>query len=153
MEEKQLDKRHSVLLIEDSGDDFEAVRRAFKKSGGEPVIEHAWTAEEAIEFLRTSPSAKDVGLVLLDLNMPGIGGRKGLEIIKQDENLRKIPVVVLTTSNYQEDIKMCYGLGANTYIQKPLDFDSMVNVIRNVRTYWLETAVLPAVNYPGVRPI
>jgi two-component system, response regulator len=135
-------KPAAILVVEDSMDDFEAVKRAFRKTGLAKAPDHVMSGEEAMAYLRgganTNPS-----LILLDLNMPGMGGRKALEAIKQDAALRQIPVVILTTSNHEADISSCYALGANTYIQKPVDFDVLCHAISKVKEYWLDTAVLP----------
>lgn len=139
---EQVERPLPILVVEDSEDDMEAVSRAFKKTGITNSIEHAWTAEEALEFLR-SPKNPRPCLILLDLNMPGMGGRRALEIIKKDTAIMDVPVVVLTTSNYEADIETCYALGANTYIQKPLNFEDLCASIRNVTEYWLGTALLP----------
>ena len=83
------------------------------------------------------------GLILLDLNMPGLDGRKTLEIIKQNQALKKIPVVILTTSDDERDVKACYELGANTYVQKPVDFDGLIAAVKRLKQYWFEIALLP----------
>jgi two-component system response regulator len=83
------------------------------------------------------------GIILLDLNMPGLDGRKTLEIIKRTQQLRSIPVVILTTSNDERDVQACYDLGANTYIQKPVDFDGLISAIKRLKEYWFEIALLP----------
>ena len=131
-----------VLVAEDSLDDFEATQRAFRKAGLDRKIEHLKSGEEVIAYLRT-PGNSWPSLILLDLNMPGMGGRKALELIKKDDNLKDIPVVVLTTSNYDADVRMCYALGANTYVQKPVDYDALSASIRCIKEYWLDTALLP----------
>lgn len=131
-----------VLVAEDSLDDFEATQRAFRKAGLDRKIEHLKSGEEVITYLRT-PGKSWPSLILLDLNMPGMGGRKALEIIKKDDALKDIPVVVLTTSNYDADVRMCYALGANTYVQKPVDYDALSASIRCIKEYWLDTALLP----------
>jgi two-component system response regulator len=131
-----------VLIVEDSIDDFEATQRAFRKAELESPIEHLLSGESLISFLRT-PGNPWPSLILLDLNMPGMGGRKALEIIKKDETLKDIPIVVLTTSNYDADVRLCYAAGANTYVQKPVDFDVLSMAIRHIKEYWLETALLP----------
>jgi two-component system response regulator len=131
-----------VLVVEDSIDDFEATQRAFCKAGLSNPIVHMLSGEDALAYLRT-PANTWPALILLDLNMPGMGGRKMLEVLKQDHALKDIPVVVLTTSNYDADVRMCYSLGANTYVQKPVDFDVLSSSIRHIKEYWLETALLP----------
>jgi two-component system, response regulator len=131
-----------VLVVEDSIDDFEATERAFRKAGLDKKIEHLSSGEAALNYLKT-PGNTWPSLILLDLNMPGMGGRKTLEFIKKDDALKDIPVVVLTTSDYDADVRMCYALGANTYVQKPVDFDALSASIRCIKEYWLDTALLP----------
>ena len=142
MTHKLLPKSQPILIVEDSPDDFEATKRAFSKANLRNRIEHAESGESALAYLRSETTEKP-GLILLDLNMPGLDGRKTLEIIKKTESLRKIPVVVLTTSNDERDVKACYELGANTYIQKPVDFDGLISAIQRLKEYWFEIAVLP----------
>jgi two-component system response regulator len=137
-----------ILVVEDNPDDFEAVKRAFRKAGLSQPPTHAESGEAAVEYLRGKEKGHP-NLVLLDLNMPGIGGRRALEIIKQDEKLRHIPIVVLTTSSYEADVSACYALGANTYIQKPVDYDVLCAAIKKIKEYWLETAVLPPEDQAG----
>jgi two-component system, response regulator len=138
----------SILVVEDSLDDLEAVKRAFRKNDIAVKIEHAVSGEEAMAHLRATDKPRPA-LVLLDLNMPGMGGRKALEAIKGDEKLKQIPVLVLTTSNYEEDILKCYNLGANTYLQKPVDFDELCLAVRKIKEYWFETAMLPPLSRRG----
>jgi len=80
---------------------------------------------------------------LLDLNMPGLDGRRVLEIVKQDQGLRKMPMVVLTTSSDERDVTQCYQLGASTYIQKPVDFDGLIAAVVRIKDYWFGIALLP----------
>lgn len=131
-----------ILIVEDSADDFDATKRAFAKANLRNAIARAKSGEEALAYLRSPESARP-GLILLDLNMPGLDGRKTLEIIKGTEELKKIPVVVLTTSDDERDVKACYALGANTYIQKPVDFDGLIAAIQRLKEYWFEIAILP----------
>jgi two-component system response regulator len=138
-------ERQPILMVEDSEDDFDAAKRAFKKVNLLNPIKHVNSSQEALEYLKSDKNRKP-GLILMDLNMPGIDGRKTLDIIKQDKTLSQIPVVILTTSNDERDIQVCYELGANTYIQKPVDFDSLVYAAQQLKEYWFETAILPRVN-------
>ncbi|MEJ0060419.1 MAG: response regulator [Terricaulis sp.] len=131
-----------ILIVEDSADDFEATKRAFGKANLRNAIAHALSGEEALAYLRSNTEVRP-GLILLDLNMPGIDGRKTLEIIKGTDTMKDIPVVVLTTSDDERDIKACYELGANTYIQKPVDFDGLISAIQRLKEYWFEIAILP----------
>lgn len=138
----RLDMSQPILIVEDSADDFEATKRAFSRANLRNTIVRAETAEEALAYLR-SDTATRPGLILLDLNLPGLDGRRTLEIIKRDAALKSIPVVVLTTSDDERDIAACYELGANTYIQKPVDFDGLISAIRRLKEYWFEIALLP----------
>ncbi|HSZ12013.1 MAG TPA: response regulator [Rhizomicrobium sp.] len=131
-----------ILIVEDSTDDFEATKRAFNKANLHNPIKHVFNGEDALSYLRADALTKP-GLILLDLNMPGLDGRKTLEIIKQTPKLKKIPVVILTTSDDERDVKACYELGANTYIQKPVDFDGLIAAIKRLKEYWFEIALLP----------
>jgi two-component system response regulator len=134
-------KPQPILIVEDSEDDFDATRRAFSKANLFNPIRHAYSGEEALSYLKTADALP--GLILMDLNMPGLDGRKTLEVIKQTQELKKIPVVILTTSDDERDVKGCYELGANTYIQKPVDFDGLIAAIRQLKEYWFEIALLP----------
>lgn len=142
MARKMLHETQPILIVEDSEDDYDATRRAFTKANLRNPIRHAVSGEEALEYLRAASEAKP-GLILLDLNMPGLDGRRTLGIIKQDKALKKIPVVILTTSDDERDIKDCYELGANTYIQKPVDFDGLISALKQLKEYWFEIALLP----------
>jgi two-component system response regulator len=138
----QLHESQPILIVEDSEDDFDATKRAFSKANLRNPIKHAASGEEALSYLRSETTTMP-GLILLDLNMPGMDGRKTLEIIKQNKDFKKIPVVILTTSNDERDIKACYECGANTYIQKPVDFDGLISAIKQLKEYWFEIALLP----------
>lgn len=131
-----------VLVVEDSIDDFEATMRAFSKTNLANPIKHVFSGQEALTYLNDASNPKP-GIILMDLNMPGLDGRKTLEIIKQQVSLKKIPVVILTTSNNEDDVKSCYELGANTYVQKPLDFENLIAAIKQLKEYWFEIAILP----------
>jgi two-component system, response regulator len=139
---KLLPKSQPILIVEDSPDDFEATKRAFSKANLRNEIAHCVSGEDALAYLRSDTCEKP-GIILLDLNMPGLDGRKTLEIIKKTDALKSIPIVILTTSNDERDVQACYGLGANTYIQKPVDFDGLIAAIRRLKEYWFEIALLP----------
>jgi two-component system response regulator len=145
---KLMQETQPILIVEDSDDDFEATKRAFTKANLRNPIDHAYSGEEALAYLKSSTQLKP-GIILLDLNMPGMDGRRTLDIIKQDKNLKKIPVVILTTSDDERDVKACYELGANTYIQKPVDFDGLISAIKQLKEYWFEIALLPKENNNG----
>ncbi len=138
----KLHETQPILIVEDSEDDFYATRRAFTKANLYNPIMRAASGEAALDLLNKRGEAKP-GLILLDLNMPGIDGRRTLEIIKSDSALKAIPVVILTTSADERDIQTCYTLGANTYIQKPVDFDGLIEAMKRLKGYWFEIALLP----------
>lgn len=139
-----------ILIVEDSEDDFETTVRALKRSGklSAPIF-RCDSADDAINFLFhrgnyvDDVAAPRPGLVFLDLNMPGKSGKAVLEAVKGRPETRDIPIVVLTTSTDEKDIRDCYEKGANTYITKSVDLDHFVEVMRRVMEYWFEVAVLP----------
>ena len=143
-----------ILLIEDNPDDVEAVQRSFKKAGIDWPIHWCSTGQDGLDYLKHCGQYALIekvlppALILLDLNMAGIDGRAILEMLKQDKVLRRIPVLILTTSNDARDINRCYELGASTYIQKPVDFNGLVQVAKQIRSYWLTMALLPKVEEP-----
>lgn len=107
--------------------------------------------EELLEYLQKSgryadsESAPRPGMILLDLNMPRMDGREALRIIKGDPELRRIPIIVLTTSKAEEDIYRTYDLGVNSFIIKPVTFDGLVNIMRVLEAYWFEIVEIPPV--------
>ena len=141
----------TILLVEDNVDDYEAAVRSFKAAHLDNPVHWCKTGADALDYLRREgPYAVDPGsprpaLVLLDLNMPGIDGKQVLAIVKQDPALRKIPIVILTTSSDERDVTQCYELGASTYIQKPVDFDGLIAAVSRIKEYWFGVALLPGV--------
>lgn len=136
-----INQSQPILIVDDNDDDVEAALRAFKRTNLKNTIVRATTGAEAIAMLRERRVRP--GLILLDLNMPGLDGRRVLAILKGDEELRRIPVVVLTTSADERDIEQCYQLGANTFIQKPVDLDGLFAAVQRLKDYWFEIALLP----------
>jgi len=138
-----------ILIVEDSAEDFETTLRSFKKSGIKNPIFHCETGDEALDFLNHRGSYADAtkaprpGIILLDLNMPGTDGREILKFIKTEKATRTIPVVVLTTSNDNTDVRRCYEDGANSYIQKPVNLEKLVQAIACLKKYWFEIVILP----------
>lgn len=138
-----------LLLVEDSPEDYEATVRALRKSNLRNPIFHCTDGDDALDYLYQREAYKDPaqaprpGIILLDLNLPGTDGREVLEDIKQDESLRKIPVIVLTTSSDERDIDACYAAGANSYIEKPVDLEGFVRAIQRCKAYWFEVVILP----------
>jgi two-component system response regulator len=139
----------TILLVEDSSDDYEAAIRSFKAAHLDNPVHWCKTGQDALDYLRhegihaQAPAGPKPALILLDLNMPGIDGRKVLAIAKQDPALKKIPIVVLTTSADERDVTQCYELGASTYIQKPVDFDGLIAAVGRIKDYWFGIALLP----------
>ncbi len=141
---------HDILVIEDNDDDFEATERALSKADNvRQPVRRCRDGLEAWQYLQgemaTDPRDRSrlPGLILLDLNMPGLDGRKFLARMKQDEALRPIPVVVMTTSNDSVDVRSCYDAGANTYVCKPVSWSEFNKAITRLREYWFDLAVLP----------
>jgi two-component system, response regulator len=147
--QEQLSESQSILLVEDNQDDYEATCRAFNKANLHNPIVWCKSGRDALDYLRQEGAYKHarrvsrLGLVLLDLNMPGMDGRKTLEAIKQDDALKRIPVIILTTSADERDIAACYQAGANTYVQKPVSFEGLIEAIKRLKAYWFEIALLP----------
>src|SRR5664279_695908 len=146
---EQVTVSQSILMVEDNEDDFEATSRAFRKANLHNPIVWCRSGRDAIDFLKHEGAYKQggeqsrPGIILLDLNMPGMDGRRTLELIKQDNRLKPIPVIVLTTSSDERDIEACYLAGANTYVQKPVTFEGLIEAIKRLRFYWFEIALLP----------
>ncbi len=141
-----------ILLVEDSIDDYDATIRSFEKVHLSNPVTWCRSGSDALDYLRGTGRYQDQenltkpAIILLDLNMPGLDGRKTLEIIKSDGELRKIPVVILTTSVDERDVRDCYEMGASTYIQKPVNFENFIEAMRRIKDYWFGVAVLPERN-------
>ena len=138
----------SILYVEDDPDDRLLAEMAYRESGvANPLVVVA-DGDEALQYLRREGRHADrvgmaqPGIILLDLNMPGTDGRETLEIIKADPALRRIPVVVLTTSSAGRDIATSYDRGANSYIVKPAAFASLVRLFERLGEYWFEIGSL-----------
>jgi CheY-like chemotaxis protein len=135
-----------ILLVEDNPADVRLTREALKEAKVLNTLHIAEDGMEAMAFLRKqgqfagSPSPD---LILLDLNLPKKDGREILAEIKQDEQLRRIPVVVLTTSRAEEDVVRSYNLHANAYVTKPVDLKQFLEVIRRIEEFWLAVVTLP----------
>ena len=135
-----------ILLVEDSPSDQELTREAFAEVRLVNAIDVVETGEEALDFLYRRGSygaAARPDVILLDLNLPGLDGREVLATIKGDEDLKRIPVIVLTTSDDEHDIYRSYGMHANCYITKPLDLGQFLKVVRSIEAFWLTIVRLP----------
>ena len=135
-----------ILLVEDNPGDVRLVKEVMKDAKVANSLHVAEDGEEAMAMLRRegkySGSVRP-DLILLDLNLPGKDGREVLREIKTDENLRRIPVVVLTTSSAEEDIIRSYSDYANSYITKPINLNQFINVVKSIENFWLTIVKLP----------
>ncbi|WP_066376180.1 MULTISPECIES: response regulator [unclassified Anabaena] len=135
-----------VLLVEDNPGDAELTRIALEDSQISVNLNVVEDGVEAIAYLRKQGQYAQVpqpDIVLLDLNLPKKDGREVLAEIKTDDNLKRIPVVVLTTSQAEEDILKAYNLAANCYITKPVDFDQFVRIVQAIENFWFAIVKLP----------
>lgn len=135
-----------LLLVEDNPGDVRLTVEALKDAKAGNHLSVARDGVEALAFLRREGAHKAAprpDLILLDLNLPKKDGRGVLEEIKQDPNLRRTPIVVLTASQAEEDILRTYDLHVNCYITKPVDFDQFVNVLHSIEEFWLTIVKLP----------
>lgn len=135
-----------VLLVEDNPGDVELTRIALEDSKISVNLNVVEDGVEAMAFLRKQEKYAHVphpDIVLLDLNLPRKDGREVLAEIKSDEHLKRIPVVVLTTSQAEEDILKAYNLAANCYIAKPVDFDQFVRIVKSIENFWFAIVKLP----------
>jgi CheY-like chemotaxis protein len=135
-----------ILLVEDSPKEVQLTREALRESGFDCVLSVAGDGFEALQRLRRiapfefSPAPD---LILLDLNLPAKSGKDVLAEIKADPKLRSIPVIILTTSRAEGDVRACYDRHANSYLAKPLEFDDFIEMMRGLHQFWLRTAQLP----------
>lgn len=137
-----------ILMADDDPEDAMLARDALAESRLANTLNVVEDGEQLLDYLYqrgkfNSGNAPRPGLILLDLNMPRLDGREALARIKSDPDLRRIPVVVLTTSKAEEDVFRSYDLGANSYITKPVTFDSLVSVVRSLAEYWFGIVMLP----------
>ncbi len=135
-----------ILLVEDNPGDERLTREALKE--GKVYSNLHWVKDgvEAMEFLRREGKYKDVprpDIILLDLNLPKKDGREVLQDIKNDDQLKRIPVVVLTTSKAEEDVLRTYNLHANCYVTKPVDLEKFIVVVKSIDRFWLTVVTLP----------
>jgi CheY-like chemotaxis protein len=136
-----------ILVVEDSKGDIGLIEEVFEDAKIGNIIHIVEDGEEAIDFLRGKgqfSGSPRPDIILLDLNLPKKDGREVLEEVKGDDELKNIPIVVLTTSKAEEDILKSYNLHANAYITKPVDFDQFLDVVKSIENFWLEIVKLPS---------
>jgi two-component system response regulator len=140
---------HAILLVEDNPADIQITRRALRDSASPVQLIVVRDGQEAVEYLlrqgayTSHPEWRRPDLILLDLNLPRVTGREVLQRIRATPALHVVPVVVLSTSKRLEDVHDLYLMGANTYVEKPQDFNRFVAVLQTIQRYWLDTALLP----------
>lgn len=147
MNRQMIGKPIEILLVEDNHGDVRLTVEALKDAKVHNKLSVTEDGVEALAFLRREGGYADAphpDLVLLDLNLPKKDGREVLAEIKADENLKRIPVVILTTSQAEEDVLRTYDLHANCYITKPVDLDQFIKVIKSIEEFWLTIVKLPA---------
>lgn len=135
-----------ILLVEDSPGDVKLTEEALHDADVPNKLHVARDGEEAMRFLRREGEFADrprPDLILLDLNMPRMDGREVLAAVKADAELRRIPIIILTTSQSEDDIAEAYNLSANCYVAKPVDLDEFLNVVRAIDDFWLTLVKLP----------
>ena len=139
-----------IVIADDDADDRMLIEDAFRESRLANPLAFVEDGMELLDLLKSRgkyanrPANERPGLILLDLNMPRMDGRSALMHIKSVPDLRRIPVVVLTTSKAEEDILRTYDLGVNSFISKPVTFDGLVEVVRTLGHYWFEIVELPS---------
>ena len=135
-----------ILLVEDNRVDIALVRESIANSGRHNSLDVVEDGEAALEFVHRVGAYEDASrpdLVLLDLNLPKVSGHQVLDALKRDPDLRRIPVVVMTSSESETDVRRCYELSANAYVTKPLSLDRYNDTISSLEEFWFGTARLP----------
>ncbi|MEL6477161.1 MAG: response regulator [Pseudomonadota bacterium] len=139
----------SILIADDDADDRMLIEDAFEESRLSNPLAFVEDGEQLLAYLRREPPYTELegaplpGLIILDLNMPKMDGRTALSHLKADPALQRIPVIVLTTSQAEEDILKTYGLGVSSFISKPVTFDGLVEVVKVIGQYWIQIVALP----------
>lgn len=136
-------KHNSLLIIEDSDDDFEVIEHSLRELDFDNPIIRCEDSGQFVNYMSVNNLYENEyqvlpGLILLDLNLPGVNGHRVLEIIMEDSNWKKIPVVVFSTSDNESDIERAYRSGASGYIKKPIDIDGFIGAIKGIKKFWFE---------------
>lgn len=146
MNRQPLGKSVEILLVEDNPGDVRLTQEVLKEAKVHNNLNVVVDGEEALSFLHRQGQYADAprpDLIMLDLNLPKKDGHEVLAVIKREEDLQRIPVVVLTTSQAEEDILKAYNLSANCYITKPVDLDQFIAVVKSIEDFWLILVKLP----------
>lgn len=138
-------RRAAILIAEDSEFDQMILRRAFGAAEVEADLRFVADGAELLEALSAAADGESdpPAIVLLDLHMPRMNGREALQAIRADARMKHLPIVMLTTSDSEKHVREFYGLGANSYVVKPNNFDDVVATVRELKRYWFDTARLP----------
>ncbi|MDY7105497.1 MAG: response regulator [Actinomycetota bacterium] len=139
-----------VLLIEDSNDDVELFLAAASTALTDHLVTKS-TGEEAIEYLLDQPDGS-VDLIILDLRLPGMDGNQVLDVLRSDQTLRTIPVIIMSTSFTEQDVVNAYLRSANAFVVKPLGLDELRAALRSIEAFWSSTARLPSLGTGFTRP-
>ncbi len=140
-----------ILIAEDDADDRFLLQAAFQENGFTDELHFVDNGVELMDFLKERAEQKSGDqplllpkFILLDLNMPKKDGREVLKEIKQHSELKKIPVVIFSTTNNEQEMRRCYELGANSYVTKPNSFEHLLKIVANLRGYWMHTSSIPS---------
>ncbi len=137
-----------ILVVEDSPEEYEALNWAFRKLSISPSCFRCSDGDDALDYLNRDGKYKNLteedipAIILLDLNLPGSDGREILKEIKEHQELRAIPVIILTTSSNPVDIETCYQRGANSYIIKPVSMEKFLETVQHINDYWFKAVTL-----------
>ena len=141
--------KQPILIAEDDADDRYLLQTAFSEIGFPAQIDFVENGIEVLNYLDNIYTSNNMevkalpGFILLDLNMPKKDGREVLKGIKQSPHFKKIPVIIFSTTNNEQEMKRCYELGANSYITKPNSFESLIKTVAALRSYWIHTTSVP----------
>jgi len=135
----------NILLIEDNQDHVRILKWAFEQARRRTMLRFLRDGEEALEELKLAAEQKSAppDLIFLDFNLPRVDGRKVLKLLKADPVMRKIPVIILSSSDREEDVQMAYDLGANTYVSKSVVLGELSTILQDILDYWTRIAKLP----------
>jgi CheY-like chemotaxis protein len=138
--DEELLYRPEIYIADDDEDDVYFVKSAVKELDSKIELKHFSDGKKLLQGLKSSVNALPK-LILLDLNMPILDGKETLKLIRDNDNFRDLPIVVLSTSNYENERKLCYEYGANSYFTKPSDFPKYLEIMRNIKTKWIDSVM------------
>lgn len=142
--DRNADEPVEILIVEDNPGDVRLLREAFGVTERETTLRTATNGDDAVDYLTRESSADEIpDLVLLDLNLPGRDGCDVLEAIRDDPHLEGLPVIMLTSSEAEEDVARCYSAGSNAYLTKPTTPEGLVSTVEYIEEFWIETSQLP----------